>query len=192
MVASSPARRSAVANPAPVPLAWNTRSQSLGAASGLDPADRGIAIFHRERKGPGHQGPAHAIVFARRHPTGMDEPFGASTEGAEQGTNLHLAGLRRGNGLLAQLGATGSHIPERFALHVRSCCPVSCGRCPRALVFHYTIKTSTRRAFAALDLAAGRYILKRPQRPAKPFHARTSSPRRGHHRRAHRPVRVAP
>src|SRR4029450_4094581 len=53
-------------------------------------------------------------------------------------------------------------------------------------------KTSTRKAFAALDLEACPYILKRPQRPAKPFHARTFFPRRGHHRRAHRPARVAP
>src|SRR6266699_946477 len=53
---------------------------------------------------------------ASTHPTGMDEPFGAATDGAEQGTNLHLAGLGRGNGLLAQLGAAGPRIPERFAV----------------------------------------------------------------------------
>src|SRR5262249_31840042 len=63
----------------------------------------------------------HAFVFAYRYSAGEDEPFGAATDGAEQRTDLDLASLGRINGLLAQLGSAGRHIPERFALHLGSC-----------------------------------------------------------------------
>src|SRR5262249_17166818 len=77
-----------------------------------------IAVFPRERKGPGHKGPTHAIVLAGRDPAGMNQPFGAAADGTKQRAYLHLAGRGRSNRLLAQLGAAGPDIPERVALHL--------------------------------------------------------------------------
>src|SRR5262249_56191691 len=86
---------------------------------GLAPSDGRIAVLHGERKGPTHQRRAHAIVLARRHFAGMNEPLRAAADGAEQRAHLHLAGLGRANRLLVQLGTAGADIPEGLALHLR-------------------------------------------------------------------------
>ena len=86
---------------------------------GLDPSDGRIAVFYRERKCPTHQRRAHAIVLARRHFAGVNEPLRAATDGPEQRAHLHLAGLGRANRLLVELGTAGADIPEGLALHLR-------------------------------------------------------------------------
>jgi len=58
----------------------------------LDASDRGIAVFHRERKRATHQRRAHAPVFARRHTARMYEPLGAAADGTEQRPHAHLIG----------------------------------------------------------------------------------------------------
>src|SRR6478672_4925001 len=79
----------------------------------------GIAVLHGERERPAHEGRPHAIVLVRRHASGPDKTFGAAADGAEESTHAHLAGLGRGDLLLAQLGAAGADIPEGLALHLR-------------------------------------------------------------------------
>ena len=86
---------------------------------GFHLADGGIAVLHGERERPAHERRPHAIVLARRHPAGPDKAFGAATDGAEESAHAHLAGLGRGDLLLAQLGAAGTDIPEGLALHLR-------------------------------------------------------------------------
>ena len=46
------------------------------------PADRGVAIFHRERKAAAHERRAHALVFAFGHPAGGDQRLGAPADRA--------------------------------------------------------------------------------------------------------------
>ena len=57
----------------------------------LDPPDRRIAVFDRERKRAAHERRAHALEFARRHPAGEDEPLGAAADRAEERAHAHLA-----------------------------------------------------------------------------------------------------
>src|SRR5258708_39478451 len=78
-------------------------------------------MLNGKGKGAGHQGRPHALVFAWRYSAGKDEPFGAATDGPEQGTALDLARFGRINHLLAQLGSAGRPIPKRFALHLGPC-----------------------------------------------------------------------
>ena len=103
-------------------LVWmQAKNDARFGGAGLDLPYRRVAVFHRKRKGAGHQRRAHALVFACRYSAGKDEPFGAPTDRPEQRTDLDLASLGRVNRLLAQLGSAGRHIPERFALHLGSC-----------------------------------------------------------------------
>src|SRR5262249_56446186 len=101
-----------------------------------------------------------ALVCPRGPPAGRPEPLRAATDGAEQRAHLHLAGLGRGDRLLVQLGAAGTDIPERLALHLRH--SLGCHSpwtMPLASPHPVQIKSSTRNAFSALDLDAYRYII---------------------------------
>ena len=100
---------------------------------GFHPPDGGVAVLHRERERPAHEGRTHAIVLARRHAAGPDQTFGAAADGAEERAHAHLARLGRGNLLLAQLRAAGADIPEGLALHLRHI-PGLAGEMPATLL----------------------------------------------------------
>ena len=59
----------------------------------LDPADGGIAVFHRKRERATHMRRTHTPILARRHPARMDEALGATADRAKQRRDLHLSGL---------------------------------------------------------------------------------------------------
>src|SRR5262249_47054959 len=111
------------------------------------------------------EGGRQGTVLAAGPPAGMHEPLRAATDGAEQRAHLHLAGLGRGDRLLVQLGAAGTDIPERLALHLRH--SLGCHSpwtMPLASPHPVHIKSSTRDAFRRIGL--GRLPLY-PQTPEK-------------------------
>src|SRR5262249_6405395 len=69
-------------------------------------------VFDRERKIAAHVRRPHALELARRHPAGKDQSLGPPAQRPVQGAHLHLAGERHGHALPADLGPSGSHIPQ--------------------------------------------------------------------------------
>src|SRR5262245_11019135 len=145
---------------------------------GLDPAVRRIAALHRERKCPTQQRRAHAIVLARRHFAGVNEPLGAATDGAEQRAHLHLAGLGRANHLLVQLGTAGTDIPERLALHLRH--GLGCHsprKTPPGSRHAVQIKANTRHPFHRIGLGRTPLYPQTPEKTRKALFMLECSPR---------------
>ena len=78
----------------------------------LDPADRGVAVFDRERKISAHERCAHALMFAFRHAAGKYQRFGAAAERAEERAHARLARPDRRERFLSYFGLTRRDIPE--------------------------------------------------------------------------------
>ena len=138
----------------------------------LDPADRRIAVFDRERKRAAHEGRPHALKFARRHAALADQPLGAAADRAVERPHPHLAGGRRPP-------PPPRAVRRGPARHTRAPWPAI------DPIFRHVspgIRDSGNSAASAIS-SSGR------KRHAKPLHGRTVPPRRRRARRAARPAR---
>jgi membrane glycosyltransferase len=90
------------------------RASEQGFGPALDPADRGVAVFHRKRKVAGHERRAHAFELALRHASGKHERLGAAADRAVKRPHAHFAGFGRRQRFLADLGLSRPAIPERL------------------------------------------------------------------------------
>ena len=80
----------------------------------FDSPDGGIAVFHRKRKIAGHEGGAHALVFALGHAPGKHKCLGAAANGAVKRPYAHFARPWRWKSFLADFGLSARSIPERL------------------------------------------------------------------------------
>ncbi len=92
---------------------------------GLDHADCGIAVFHREREAAAHEGRAHALVFALGNPAGGDQRLGTPADRTVYGAHPDLAGRERRKPFLPDFGLARADVPQRLrhllaARHARS------------------------------------------------------------------------
>ena len=70
----------------------------------LERADRGVAVFHREREVARHERRAHALVLRRRHAPRGDQRFGAAADRAMTRAHPHRARRQRPQRLVPDLG----------------------------------------------------------------------------------------
>src|SRR5580765_7682059 len=80
----------------------------------VDFANRGVTVFHRERKFTRHERRAHALEFAARDPSAQHESLGASAERAEQRADPHLMRPRLLQRFLPDLRFPTGRVPERL------------------------------------------------------------------------------
>src|SRR5476651_1723720 len=78
----------------------------------LDPADGGVAVFHRKWETAAHAARAHALKLTCRHTARHNKSFGAAADRAKQRPHAQLAGAKRTELFLADFGAAWPDIPK--------------------------------------------------------------------------------
>src|SRR5687767_12532307 len=81
---------------------------------GLDPADGGIAIFHRKRESALHEGRAHALELAFGNAAGQDQGLSAPAECAIQRAHADVVRDQWRQLFLADFRPPRTDIPKRL------------------------------------------------------------------------------
>ncbi len=139
----------------------NTCAADQAVRPGLDPPDRGVAVFHREWEASAHKGTTHPLVFARGNLSGRDQRLGAAADGAIKGTHPDRAFGERTKPFLADFRPAGSDIPKCFRCRIAARHAPSLGWTARPLPvisLHVSRYPTTDRL---PDFAAGRRVFAR-------------------------------